>query len=134
MISRRGLVIIIMVAIGAIASAVVLSYLKGSQSSLQEEAELSVSGVELNRRANTLTGVNVTSSASSTVAINGASLVKIQSGITVASKSFPEHIQVAPSSQIYIPIGFSLDPEGADYFLYLKTDRGTVIKFRLSYP
>lgn len=134
MISRRASVIVGLVVIGAIVSVAALVYLRGLQATLQEEAELSVTRLEVNRRANMLVGVNVTSTAVSAVGISGASLVKIQSGITVASVSFSQPKQVAPFSEAYVPIGFSLDPEGADYFLYLRTDRGTAIKYRLSYP
>ncbi|MEN3007101.1 MAG: hypothetical protein ABC536_04940 [Candidatus Methanosuratincola petrocarbonis] len=134
MVSKRAAVIIAVVIAGAIISAAALIYLKGQQAALVEETRITVSGVDLNRRTNTLVGVNVTSSLDQQVGIKSASLVKIQSGITVNSKVFSPSSQVAANSQSYIPIGFSLDPEGADYFLYLLTDRGTVVKHRISYP
>lgn len=134
MVSKRASAIIAIVIAGVIISAAAALYLRGQQAALVEETGMSVSSVELNRRTNTLVGVNVTSSLDQQVGIKSASLVKIQSGITVASKEFSPPRQVAANSQSYIPIGFSLDPEGADYFLYLLTDRGTVVKHRISYP
>ncbi|MBC7121020.1 MAG: hypothetical protein H5T33_05530 [Candidatus Methanosuratus sp.] len=134
MVSKRAAAIIAVVIAGLILSAATVLYLKGKQSALAEETGISVTGVELNRRMNVLVGVNITSSLDSTVGIKSASLVKIQSGIAVESTEFKPLRQVEAHSQAYIPIGFSLDPEGADYFLYLVTDRGTAVRHRLSYP
>lgn len=133
MTSKRALAIIAVVAVGITISALAVLYLRG-QSTLPEEGQLAVSGLEFNRRNNTLVGVNVTSTSNSTLSIVGARLVKIQSGITVASKQFSPGVRVDPNSQAYVPIGFSLDPEGADYFLYLITDRGTALRCKVSYP
>lgn len=134
MATKRAVAIIAAVIAGLALSAIAIVYFRGQQSALAEETGLSITGVELNRRTHILVGVNVTSSLSSDVGIRSASLVKIQSGITVASTSFSPVRQVSANSQSYIPIGFSLDPEGADYFLYLVTDRGTAVKQKISYP
>ncbi len=134
MTTKRTLGIMAVVIAGLAVSAIVTIYFRGQQSALGEETGLSVTGVELNRRTHTLVGVNVTSSLASETWIRSASLVKIQSGITVASTSFSPARQVSANSQSYIPIGFKLDPEGADYFLYLVTDRGTAAKQKISYP
>ncbi|MEJ5293337.1 MAG: hypothetical protein WHS82_07045 [Candidatus Methanosuratincola sp.] len=134
MASKRAVAIVAAVIAGLVISAVAIVYFRGQQSALPEETGLSVTGVELNRRTHTLVGVNVTSSLGSDVGIRSASLVKIQSGITVASTTFSPARNIPANSQSYVPIGFGLDPEGADYFLYLVTDGGKAVKYRISYP
>jgi hypothetical protein len=131
---RKTLLILALLVAVVVASAVVYNYVRNQASSLSTEPSVNITHYDLNRKTSTLVGVNVSSQSSSTVAMTSAKLVKVQSGIAVASTTFTTQLSIEPGSTLVVPLGFKLDPEGADYALYIYTSKGTVVKGAISYP
>lgn len=131
---RRTLLVLVLLIAVVAASAAVYNYVRTQESSLPVEASVNITHYDLNRKTSTLVGVNVSSQSSSTVTMVSAKLVKVQSGIAVASATFPTQLSLEPGKMLVVPLNFKLDPEGADYTLYLYTSKGTVVKGALAYP
>lgn len=127
------LVLVLIVSV-VIVSVLAFNYLRSQQTSLTLEESIAITHYNLNRKTNTLLGVNLTSEAVSSIVLTSGKMVKVQSGIAVASNTFTPSLTLAPNSTIYVPLGYSLDPEGADYTIYILTSKGTGIKGTLAYP
>jgi hypothetical protein len=125
--------LVLLVAV-VVASVVVYNYVRTQASSLTVETSVNITHYELNRKTSTLVSVNISSQSSSTITMVSARLVKVQSGIAVASATFTTQISLAPGGGSAVPLDFKLDPEGADYILYIYTSKGTVVKGTISYP
>jgi len=134
MLPKKAILVLVLIASVVIVSVLAFNYLKSQQASLPLEASVGITHNDLNRKTNTLVGVNLTSQADSTITLVSAKMVKVQSGITMASTTFATPFTLAPNSTVTIPLGYKLDPEGADYTIYVFTSKGTVVKGTLAYP
>ncbi|TDA40138.1 MAG: hypothetical protein DSO08_00410 [Candidatus Methanomethylicota archaeon] len=131
-ISATKAVIILLVAAILVTGAVYL-YVRTQQSSIALEQNVEVLGVEVNKRTAELVSVTLRNNGP-TLILEGASLYKIQSGITLVSSKFSPPIILYTGNVTKVPISYQLDKEGADYFLYLFTNKGTAIRCGISYP
>lgn len=134
MFPRRTLLVVVLLAAVVVASGAVYYYVRSQQTSLVMEEGVSITHLDLNRKTSTLVGANVSSQSGSALSLVSARLVKVQTGISVASTTFTSPITLPAGGQVVAPLGFKLDPEGADYILYIYTSKGTVVKGTLSYP
>lgn len=131
---RRTLLILVLLVAVIVASVVVYNYVRTQESSLTVESTVNITHYELNRKISTLVSVDVSSQSGSTITMQSARLVKVQSGIGVASATFTTQPSLPPGGTVIVPLNFKLDPEGADYILYIYTSKGTVVKGTISYP
>ena len=131
-ISATKLVIILLAAAILVTGAAYL-YVRTQQSSIPLEQNVDVLGVEVNKRTAELVSVTLRNNGP-TLILEGASLYKIQSGITLVSSKFSPPIILYTGNATKVPISYQLDKEGADYFLYLFTNKGTAIRCEISYP
>jgi ribosomal protein L35AE/L33A len=134
MMPRRTLLVLVLLVVVVVASVVVYNYVRTQESSLVVEQSINITHFNLNRKASTLVGANVSSQSSSATTFVSAKLVKVQSGIAVASTTFTTPLSLEPGDMVIVPLNFKLDPEGADYTLYIYTSKGTVVKGTISYP
>ncbi len=134
MIPKKTMLVLVLIVSVVIVSVLAFNYLRSQQTSLTLEESIAITHYNLNRKTNTLLGVNLTSEAVSSIVLTSGKMVKVQSGIAVASNTFTPSLTLAPNSTIYVPLGYSLDPEGADYTIYILTSKGTGIKGTLAYP
>lgn len=131
-ISTTKLVILLIVVAIAVVGAVYV-YIRMQQASVVLEQGVEVVNVEVNKRTAVLVSVTILNNGPPLI-LERAGLVKIQSGITVASSKFSTPIILYTGNTTEIPLSYQLDKEGADYFLYLFTNKGTVIRCKVSYP
>lgn len=134
MLPRRTFMIFVLLAVVVSMSVVAYSFLKSQESAISIEPSMNITHYELNRKTSELVSVNITNFSNSSTTLVSAKMVKIQSGIAVSASTFQSPLSLAANSTIRIPLNFKLDPEGADYFIYVYTSKGTAIKGSISYP
>ena len=125
--------IITLTALAIVVTGATYFYIRTQQSSITLEYNVDVMEIELNRRTATLVSVTLRNNGPPLI-LEGASLIKIQSGITLASSKFSPPIILYTNNATRVPISFQLDKEGADYFLLIFTNKGTAIRCTVSYP
>lgn len=125
--------VIILIGVAILITCVTYVYIRTQQSSIVLEQNVSVVEVEINRRTAVLVSVVLLNNGPPLI-LDRASLVKIQSGITLVSSEFSPPIILYTGNVTRIPISYQLDKEGADYFLYLFTNKGSAIRCMVSYP
>lgn len=126
--------IVIMLTVAAIVMvSLAYAYSRIQQSAITLEQSVDVVGVEINMKTAVLVSVTLLNNGPPLI-IEGASLVKIQSGITLISSKFTPPIILYTANATKIPLSYQLDKEGADYFLYLFTNKGTAVRCKVSYP
>ncbi|MBC7113592.1 MAG: hypothetical protein H5T34_06230 [Candidatus Methanomethyliales bacterium] len=126
-------VVIMLVVAAILVTGAVYLYIRSQQSSIVLEQNVDVLEVELNKRTAVLVSVTIRNNGPALI-LEGASLYKIQSGITLVSSKFSPPIILYTGNITKVPISYQLDKEGADYFLYLFTNKGTAIRCGISYP
>ncbi|MCS7098231.1 MAG: hypothetical protein NZ922_04570 [Candidatus Methanomethyliaceae archaeon] len=126
-------IIIIPLIIGAITIIFAYYYIRGFQESIVLEQDVSIISVEIDRRNHILTSVTLLNEGEPLI-LERASLVKIQTMLTIISSKFSTPIILYKGNLTKIPLAYPLDKEGADYFLYIFTNKGTAIRFKISYP
>ncbi|MCX8182423.1 MAG: hypothetical protein N3D12_04835 [Candidatus Methanomethyliaceae archaeon] len=125
--------VIILTALAIVITGTTYVYIRTQQSSIALEQNVDVVEIEVNRRTAVLVSVTLRNNGPPLI-LEGASLVKIQSGITLVSSKFAPPIILYTGNLTRIPISYQLDREGADYFLQLFTNKGTAIRCTISYP
>ncbi|MDH5810719.1 MAG: hypothetical protein QXP73_00760 [Candidatus Methanomethylicaceae archaeon] len=125
--------VIILTALAVVITGVTYAYIRTQQSSIMIEQNVDVVEIEVNRRTAVLVSVTLRNNGPPLI-LEGANLVKIQSGITLASSKFSPPIILYTGNVTKIPISYQLDKEGADYFLQIFTNKGTAIRCTVSYP
>ncbi|MCQ5376820.1 MAG: hypothetical protein NO516_02085 [Candidatus Methanomethylicia archaeon] len=134
MLPRRTFIILVLLAVAVVASVSAYSFLRSQESAITIEPSMNITHYELNRKTSELVSVNITNFSNSSATLVSAKMVKIQSGIAVSSSTFQSPFSLVANSTIRVPLNFKLDPEGADYFIYIYTSKGTAIKGSISYP
>lgn len=128
----RRLIIIFLI-IGVIATTSAYYYVRQIQQFIVLEEDVKVIDVEIDKRNHVLVSITLLNEGEPLI-LERASLVKIQVMFTIASSKFSTPIVLYKGNATKIPIGFQLDKEGADYFLYVFTNKGTAIRCKISYP
>lgn len=129
----RSLIIIILLIIGIGITIFSYYYTRSLQELIILEEDVSIMGVEIDRRNHILISVIILNEGEPLI-LERASLVKIQTMLTITSSKFPTPIILNRGNITKIPLGYPLDKEGADYFVYIFTNKGTAIRFKISYP
>lgn len=128
----RKLIIIFLI-IGFVATTSVYYYVRQLQQSIVLEEDVRIIDIEIDRKNHVLVSITLLNEGEPLI-LEGTSLVKIQTMLTVASSKFSTPIVLYKGNATKVPIGFKLDVEGADYFLYVFTDKRTAIRCKISYP
>lgn len=132
---RLSYLILALILIGVIGTAISYYYVRilQLQQELRLEENVKVMDVEIDRKNDMLLSVTLLNEGE-TLAIERARLVKIQTMLTVAESKYSPPITLYKGDKTKIPLAYPLDREGADYFLYLFTNKGTVVICKISYP
>ncbi|MGQ9759012.1 MAG: hypothetical protein ACUVQ5_00335 [Candidatus Methanomethylicaceae archaeon] len=125
--------VILLIAVAIVISSAAYVYIRMQQTSILLEQNVEIIETEVNKRTAVLVSVTILNNGPPLI-LEGASLVKIQSGITLVSSRFSPPIILYTGNVTKIPLSYQLDKEGADYFLYLFTEKATAIRHKVSYP
>ncbi|MDH5806973.1 MAG: hypothetical protein QXW62_00130 [Candidatus Methanomethylicaceae archaeon] len=128
----RKLIIIFFI-IGFITIISTYYYVRQIQQSIILEEDVKIIDIEIDKRNDILVSITLLNKGEPLI-LERISLVKIQTMLTIASSKFSTPIILYKENITKIPIGFKLDREGADYFLYIFTNKGTAIRCNISYP
>lgn len=130
---RKQIIIFTFLIIGLMATATTYYHIRQTQQFIILEEDVKIIDIEIDRKNHVLTSITLLNEGEPLI-LERASLVKIQTMLTVASYKFYPPIILYKGNITKVPIGFKLDVEGADYFLYIFTNKGTAIRCNLSYP
>lgn len=130
---RKSIIVFIFLTVGLITTMAAYYYVRQAQQSVILEEDVKIIDVEIDRKNDVLVSITLLNEGEPLV-LERTSLVKVQTMLTIASSKFSTPVVLYKGNATKIPIGFKLDVEGADYFLYLFTNKGTAIRCNISYP
>jgi len=133
-IMRHKSIVVIALVIVAIVAVPSIYYWMRTRTAVPLAEDLVVEDIRINRRTATLVGVNVTNTGIKPLHIVRVDLIKIQTGMIIASETLSPAVIVTPGSHTEIPLSFALDPEGADYKIMLVTEAGSAASYTFGYP
>jgi len=130
----RYLLVLALVMVAVTATVASYAYMRSQQASIVEEKGISVTSLEVNKRSAVLVSVTLKNEGSASLILESSTLVKVQSGIALTSSKFSPPIILYPGNETKVYLSYQLDKEGADYLLYIFTNKGTAVKCAVSYP
>jgi hypothetical protein len=132
---KTSIIIIILIILGISLISLTFFYARKPYENIPLEKNVKILDIEIDRRNNIIMSITIYNEGDPLI-LEGASLVKIQAWITIISTKFSQPIIAYTNTSTKIPLGagYKLDPEGADYYLYIFTNKGTAIRCMISYP
>ncbi len=134
-IRKSIIIVIILLILGFSFISLTFFYAKKPYEGIPLEKDVKILDIEIDRRNHIVMSITIYNEGAPLI-LEGAALVKIQAWITIISTKFSQPIIAYTNTSTKIPLGtgYKLDPEGADYYLYIFTNKGSAIRCMISYP